>query len=321
MSKAGPVLEFPMRIISIKGHKGWLLTPQGRTRVEDGREFETVSAAASAVSGGANVSGWRFWKTTFNGTVYPLAALKVTFPGVLGRDAAGVVDDLSASFGQLDIGAAQVSAKDAREVWMGWVTRVVRLFARKNGENRLTKDARVKDVEGLSWTFWFERPVERLDVVLARLKLVSRTEVPPGMTFRPSVFGNQQSDNSVIVCTATADDVACTLGNGLDVDVAQGVSQSWQSDVLAKFAASVALLGVEASSDRMQTNRAGQTGRRKCVVVTARYKPFSKSDYESQDSHARIERASIRFAASHAECTYRRPELTTHQLRIVIAKK
>jgi hypothetical protein len=58
----------------VEGEKGGL-----RYRLEDGREFKSLSAAGSAVMGGVACNGWRFWSVAEGGKApAPKAARKAT---------------------------------------------------------------------------------------------------------------------------------------------------------------------------------------------------------------------------------------------------
>lgn len=46
----------------------------GRCRLEDGREFGSLSAAGSAITGGAACNGWRFWRLAEGGSCAAVAA-------------------------------------------------------------------------------------------------------------------------------------------------------------------------------------------------------------------------------------------------------
>ena len=52
----------------------------GRCRLEDGREFGSLSAAGSAITGGVACNGWRFWSLVEGGQRAAVAARVVDTP-------------------------------------------------------------------------------------------------------------------------------------------------------------------------------------------------------------------------------------------------
>lgn len=316
--------EFPLPLVGRKGEKAEMETPQGRVRLADGRAFDTMSAAATALTGISQLNGWRYFMACHDGRVLPMSTLKAKFPNLFGRQALGApVAQLSQALSDLALDRRTTPApRSAMEAWKVLVLRVVNTFhvfddpLERNALVNVVRVTEGTEAGEMAWSYWFAEDIRWPDVVAAALLVLSRTEMKPGWTFVPTVPSPR-----VLVLTRSTTDPSCYIDAGLPAETAHRVGDKWRTRVLETAAAGVKWT-VATRRDSLTPNTLAAAGRppTPCVVITASAPPVAPQDRDTQLLHAKFERACLRFVARHADCTYMRRKVNVHELRIAVAQ-